>query len=157
MKPRKKTQCIEDLLYCFDVTDTGCWEYKYARTKAGYGLVAFEEGREYVHRLMYKFTHPDEDISELFICHKCDNPPCGNPDHLFSGTQFDNSRDMSKKKRFPRKSEHPNSKLTQEDVDNIRLQYTTTDETQQSLASKYGVSRQLIGQIIKRIAWKEDT
>ncbi len=82
----------------------GCWEWLGARLKSGYGFskrICYIQGKKKnstSHRLFYeKFKGK---IPEgLFVCHKCDNPICCNPDHLFLGTAKDNVRDMMNKGR----------------------------------------------------------
>ena len=86
------------------VTAAGCWEFQGARARFGYGLIS--EGprgkvRQHVtHRLAYSlWVQPIPD--GLLVCHKCDNPPCCNPAHLFTGTHADNNRDAEAKGRQP--------------------------------------------------------
>ena len=58
-----------------------------------------QHGMKPAHRVAYELwvgQIPDN----MVICHKCDNPACCNPDHLFPGTYVDNMQDCSKKKRF---------------------------------------------------------
>lgn len=85
----------------WDVTESGCWEWRGNRYPNGYGRYSFAKWGvklEYVHRLMYeRYVGP---IPEgLLIRHKCDNPPCSNPEHLDVGTVSDNSRDMVERGR----------------------------------------------------------
>lgn len=80
---------------------TGCWEWQAAKLPSGYGQAIFE-GRHYrAHRMAYElWVGP---IPEgMHVCHKCDNPPCCNPEHLFIGTAFDNMRDAASKGRLAR-------------------------------------------------------
>ncbi len=85
-------------------TKTGCWEWTGTRSPYGYGSFA-EKGKTFrAHRFSYElFKGP---ITKPEICHKCDNPPCVNPEHLFQGTRSENQRDSVAKKR------HVNSKKT---------------------------------------------
>jgi len=59
----------------------------------GYGGIMVGREKWYVHRLIYTLLYPEDDISKLNILHKCDNPPCINPKHLYAGTQSENIRD----------------------------------------------------------------
>lgn len=75
----------------------GCWEWTGYRSPQGYG--EYGKGLERrTHRISFIF-HKGE-IGDLFVLHKCDNPPCVNPDHLFLGTQAENIKDCSNKKRI---------------------------------------------------------
>lgn len=94
---------VEDTLddIGWEVTDAGCWEWRGARNDSGYGDLTLGRQGLYnarVHRLMYeRFIRPIPD--GLIVRHKCDNPPCVNPDHLEVGTYQDNSDDMIKRGR----------------------------------------------------------
>lgn len=82
------------------VTKNGCWEWNAYRHPTGYGRMGVRRyPTKWAHRLSFlAFTGP---LSTLSICHRCDNPPCCNPDHLFSGTQKENADDMMHKMRHP--------------------------------------------------------
>ncbi len=84
----------------------GCWEWTGARSAKGYGrLTAGRRGDGYLrtHRLSFELAYgpvPDG----LFVLHRCDNPPCVRPDHLFLGTKSDNMRDAVSKGRLNTRS-----------------------------------------------------
>lgn len=73
------------------VTSTGCWEWNGLRRR-GYGLYS----GQLVHRLMHELATGE---TPEVVRHTCDNPPCCRPDHLLSGTQSDNTRDMAERNR----------------------------------------------------------
>lgn len=80
------------------VRPNGCWEWTGRRIPGGYGGL-IEAGKPVLaHRMMFFQRHPDADKS-LCVLHRCDNPPCINPDHLFLGTRLDNMNDMVSKGR----------------------------------------------------------
>jgi len=74
--------------------NTGCWLWEGAPNKDGYGRVR----SVLAHRLFYE-RFVGSIPSGHVVCHKCDTPPCVNPDHLFVGLQRDNVRDMDSKGR----------------------------------------------------------
>lgn len=90
----------------------------------------------------------------MHVLHKCDNPICVNPDHLFLGTRSDNAKDMWAKKRARPKAQHGEghgcSKLTDEDVRRIRESSTSGVE----LAEQYGVGKTTISSIRLRKTWR---
>jgi hypothetical protein len=78
--------------------DTGCWEWRAAKTKKGYGLFCVASKLIYAHRFSFE-AYKGEITTGLFVCHRCDNKSCVNPNHLFLGSAKDNSEDMVKKGR----------------------------------------------------------
>lgn len=79
--------------------NTPCWVWQGQRDRKGYGRFYFgSTGRVAAHRLAYELENGPV-LNELFACHHCDNPPCVNPDHIFPGTNLDNSMDAIKKGR----------------------------------------------------------
>ena len=134
-------------------SETGCWEWQGCKTKDGYGVIKIKGRTKRVHRIAYRIFNGDFDPS-LCICHKCDNPSCCNPNHLFVGTQKDNIRDMVAKGRSNKGEKNPLSKLTKEDIFDIRRLYRIGNLTQQEIADKFGVNQQTISKIVNRKNWK---
>lgn len=74
-----------------------CWEWQSTRLRTGYGQFPVSGKRYPAHRYAYEITYGP--LGELLACHKCDNPICVNPNHLFAGTSMDNFLDMMAKGR----------------------------------------------------------
>lgn len=78
----------------------GCWVWTGSTNERGYGrFLALHEERVYAHRFSYEIHH-GEIPTGMLVCHRCDNPPCVNPAHLFLGTDRENKDDCKAKKRF---------------------------------------------------------
>src|SRR5436190_2963918 len=82
-----------------------CWPWLKEKHSSGYGMITVKQNRRryraYAHRLMWEYVHGEFDES-LSVLHKCDNPVCVNPGHLFLGTQKDNMQDAARKGRIAR-------------------------------------------------------
>lgn len=78
-----------------------CWIWQGMRHRQGYGIVSLKNVQQGAHRVVWKILNSDIS-SEQHVCHKCDNPPCVNPDHLFLGNHQQNMQDMVEKKRHNR-------------------------------------------------------
>lgn len=104
-----------------------CWEWLLLTDGWGYGNcdTPLVKGTTKAHRISYILTYGDFDRS-LFVCHKCDNPKCVRPDHLFLGTPKDNADDMTKKGRNkPQKGEkNPFATFTNQEVLDLREEYS---------------------------------
>lgn len=135
----------------------GCWEWTGSLTR-GYGM--FWLGKMvYSHRLSYVLHHPLTidllEHREICVCHRCDNPKCVNPAHLFLGTVVDNMRDRDEKGRGnqAKGEKHGGAILTENDVREIRSRYANGGVLQQQLALEYGVKKGSISNIITRKIW----
>lgn len=122
-----------------------------AVTRGGYKQRRIDGTLHYVHRLAWEKAHGPIPAG-LKVRHKCDNPPCENPDHLELGTQADNVADMDERGRRQalRGMDATNRKLTEDDVRAIRA----STHTLTALGLQYGVTKQAISAIIKRKNWK---
>lgn len=80
------------------VKTESCWLWDASVDRKGYGKINHNGKPKSAHRLSYEIAYGP--IPEgMFVCHKCDNPPCVRPDHLFIGTNKDNMADMKSKGR----------------------------------------------------------
>lgn len=128
-----------------------CWPWQGCRNRKGYGEFN-APGFRLAHRFSYISQYgpiPDG----MLVCHKCDNPACVNPDHLFVGTPKNNSEDMTSKGRQSCGEAHPDSVLTASQVAEIR-QRSAQDEPQILLAKEFGVSKATISSIVNHHRWK---
>ena len=137
--------------------DNECWEWTAARFKSGYGAIQFggRGGRKFrAHRVSFALANNGELPDGLNICHACDNPPCVNPAHLYAGTQADNMSDMKTKGRLvnPTGERHGESKLTAADVIAIRAA-SANGEIQRTIATRFGVTRSQVSNIVNRKSW----
>lgn len=132
-----------------------CWEWNGGRNATGYGRTSFALKGKYnylVHRLSYEHWVGDLLDSEV-VCHKCDNPPCMNPAHLFKGSHADNQHDAVAKQRNAFGERNGHHKLTEDQVRSIRAAYVPRKVTQAYLGEVYGVSQTAIGLIVRGKRW----
>lgn len=130
----------------------GCWEWT-GPFRGHYGYLTTFPGRILIsaHRLSWKIAFPQKKIpSGFFICHRCDNPKCVRPDHLFLGTPADNSADRDRKLRLVYGSRQHKAKLTDEQVREIRKRGGDIH----TLSKDFGVSPSNICGILRRRYWK---
>lgn len=106
------------------------------------------------HRFSYSLFNGAIPIN-MFVCHKCDNPRCVNPEHLFLGTRQDNVDDRERKNRniIKRGQQHGNATLTDEQVGNIKFEYAN-GERRTVLAGKYKSKLSAIKDIIYNRTWR---
>lgn len=151
-----------------------CWPWTGALNENGYGRVRYQGVEWKASRLAWTLTHGDP--GPLCVLHKCDNPPCCNPRHLFTGTLQDNTQDMMRKGRHPRNrtgylptgdrhhsrlrpevvargEDNGSAILTEAKVRKIR-QLRSEGFTMQSIAARFRVAKGTIVFIVKRETWK---
>lgn len=130
-----------------------CWEWD-ANRKNGYGQYHVN-GRspQIASRYAYELTFgpiPDG----LGVLHRCDNPPCCNPMHLFLGTNLDNINDMLRKGRNRSGNVF---KLTDEQVREIRRRRAPSRSEKQKVAAEFGISLRYLYQLLRGDARPDPT
>lgn len=142
-----------------------CWVWSGARDRGGYGLI-WAGSSQLAHRVSWVLHHGPIPRGKK-ILHRCDNPPCVNPDHLECGTQKKNMRDAMERGRWnpsdtarmARGERSGGAKLTRRQVLDIRREYASGKASMKQLAKKHGVVPGTISKIVNRQRWgwlKED-
>jgi HNH endonuclease len=136
-------------------TKTECWTWVGAKA-TGYGTINLSENKRTfkAHRVSWVIhfgTIPDK----LCVLHRCDNPECVNPNHLFLGTYADNSTDKCNKGRasWLKHEAHPMAKLDKKSVEKIRSLYSTGNFTHKTLAEMFGVARRTVSHVTCEDNW----
>lgn len=153
--PPEALQMLRDKVLSRVIVGNGCWTTTGDRNRDGYGVMIFRRRKLLLHRVSYMaFVGPIP--AGKSVCHKCDNPPCANPHHLFVGTQADNARDMVAKGRANRAwgESAPGAKLTAGQVLDIR-RLAEEGESQIALALRFGVKPLAIHDIVHRKSWRK--
>jgi hypothetical protein len=139
----------------------GCWEWLASVNLQGYGLFN-RATRPTVCVLAHRFAYEvcvEAIPAGLCVLHRCDNPRCVNPAHLFVGTRTDNAADKVAKNRQarPKGVAHPRHKLTEEDVRTIRRLFAVGGINKSALARRFSVNHTTIRGIISRALWPHVT
>ena len=135
-----------------DKTDE-CWNYTGCKNPKGYGEFRYQGTKRYAHRVAFHLEHgrwPDD-----CLLHKCDNPRCVRPDHMFEGSRGDNNRDMWNKGRYstthnPSGPDHPKAVSTNS-AEILRMREIGMTYKKISLAT--GHPHGTIGRVIKGEHW----
>lgn len=133
-----------------------CWLWV-GGSSGGYGSIFSAGRKQKVHRYAYKLLVGDV-ADNICVLHRCDNPSCVNPEHLFLGTQQDNIADMVSKNRQTGAvgERNGNTKLTEDQVREVRRLYRYKSRTHgiYALAERFGVSDSTIHFIVQGKRWK---
>ena len=170
---RPRTPVVDRFWAEVDRSDAdGCWLWQGYRSPRGYGVLAGYDAagnrkQLRAHRLSYEIANGP--IPEpLIVMHSCDNPPCVNPAHLSLGTHLDNKQDSVRKgriavgprhgartmpERWVRGAANNRTKLTADQVLEIRARYAAGEMTQAALARAFAVKQSTISCIILRTTW----
>lgn len=150
----RREELIEAMFARRQITASSCWEWNGPKRGRGYGLIHVEGKIMGIHRLSAFLFLGFDTSSPLFVCHKCDNPPCFNPDHLFIGTALENMQDKERKGRSnkARGSRNGMAKLKEVDLPPIR-EMLARKIPQWKIASLYNVSQSAISLIHNGTNW----
>lgn len=148
-----------------------CWEWDGCKLKGKFPYGRFNiNGRLFLtHRVAFLIHHGVDPVGKM-VCHRCDNPACVNPAHLFLGTAKENALDCAKKGRSNKPSgeahyyakhpdetmkgeKNPSAVLAESDIPNIRTEYASGSTSLKKLAQKYGVAFSTIAFVIHRKTW----
>lgn len=138
----------------------GCWTWTGSRHRGGYGQINSSQNNSTGERHQPMpasraswLVHFGEIGDGLEVCHRCDNPPCVRPDHLFLGTRQQNSEDKVRKGRQARGERSGVAKLTADQVIEIRRQFDSGRQ-QVLIAADFGIRAQHVRLIGRRTVWR---
>lgn len=135
--------------------DGECRVWTGYRNAKGYGVIGVDGSTQIASRVAYELAHGPIPRG-LVVRHKCDNPPCVNPDHLEVGTHLDNARDMVERGRSARGENASQARLTWDQVREVRRR-VAGGESRYAVARAFGVSQPSIWSIAAGESWKEET
>jgi len=141
---------LRDKLLSRTIVRGNCWEWQGAKNLKGYGSISVGGVVILVHRLSYRVHHGR--LGDNLVCHRCDNPKCVNPAHLFLGTATDNIHDMYHKGRA---APSPSTKITADDARSNREKYIPRKYGTTRLAKEYGISCGHVYAILRGEFWRE--
>jgi hypothetical protein len=147
-----KTTIKKRLLSRIKLTPGGCWEWQGATSSRGYGQIRINGKTLMAHRVSFEVFNGN--LGRKRACHRCDNPPCINPKHLFAGSQLDNIHDAISKGRLDNRGErHGMAKLTEAEVVEIR-RLVASGMKQKDVAPLFDVRPSYISRIVNNQIWK---
>lgn len=139
-----------------DIDLNGCWTWTGQKAKNkgkfDYGYLAIRGMPTLAHRISWSI-HFGEPASGLCVLHKCDNPSCVRPDHLFLGSMKDNMRDRDIKGRGSRGEKHHWTKLDRVKVMKIREMYSS-GKGSTTIGKEMGLDAATVCHVVKRRTWK---
>lgn len=116
-----------------------CWLWTGGKDGCGYGYIHYGGQQQRTSRVSFQMAHGPIPPGQC-VCHRCDNPACVNPAHLFLGTHAENMRDSVVKRRMHPGERHISAKLTDEQVMEIRRKWAA-GATSTEIAAEYGLNR----------------
>lgn len=137
--------------------ENSCWIWVGSLYRSGgYGRISFnsktEKGIYRASRVSY-FLRNGIDPAEKLVCHKCDNPICVNPNHLFLGTPTDNILDRESKGRGSKNENTNRNKLTKSNIPDIIMMYVDKKMSKDNIAAFFRVSKHTINHVLWGNTW----
>lgn len=127
-----------------------CWIWTGRLDPDGYGKYRFRLKEIRAHRWAYEEAFGP--LGALFACHRCDNPPCVRPDHLFAGTGLDNTRDMiAKGRRHPTRPPIAKPKKVTPQIEARVLLLRQLGSTQVEIGRDVGLSQAYVSKLLRRL------
>jgi hypothetical protein len=127
-----------------------CWEWMASKNHGGYGFFHYQGVCRLAHRVSH-ILHGGDIPNGMSVCHRCDNPGCVNPNHLFIGTHLDNMRDMYSKGRRVAAVGQQNGKTKLTDHQVIEI-YNSTD-TNIADAKRHNICATVVSRIKSGQRW----
>jgi predicted XRE-type DNA-binding protein len=131
--------------------DKACWEWQSYCDKDGYGRVTIDGKTQGAHRVSYDMANGDLDPN-LVVLHRCDNPPCVRPEHLYQDTAQKNNLDKELKNRQVRGESNGTAKLNDQAIRDIK-ELWSQGMSQTDIAEIWQVSQPMISNIIRKKNW----
>ena len=138
----------------FEVDKNGCWNFTGPLDKTGYGKVSLKKQSYRAHRIMAHLTIKPLMSADQFVAHRCDNPRCINPYHLFITTALGNMQDRDAKGRGYCGERTKWAKLTEQEIRDIRKKYEDGKSLSKVAADYPKVTLGCIQAIVARRTWK---
>lgn len=134
---------------------TGCWNWTGSFQSGGYGEISVRGRKLRAHRYFWEDANGPIPAG-LIVCHRCDNPKCVNPEHLFLGTHRDNCEDKVSKGRASagKLERHGHAKLTVASVEEMRAQKEAEGTSYRDLGRAFGVSETVARKAVLGITWR---
>lgn len=150
--PSKKRRDQKERFFDLVKKTNSCWVWMGRKAKFGYGQFKDMRIKKQIlaHRFSYEI-HYGMIPNGLCVCHKCDNPSCVNPEHLFLGTYKQNMQDAASKKRMPHGESHFRTTLKNKDIFFIRENFPHISA--KHLANMFSVTKCTIYNILHRKTW----